>query len=162
MASAQPDIIGLGKRLNDRTRFHEHDNLESEVMDIIRPFTTRRHLPDRWVSIGNILCPFDVKTTVNCEDKSHYQYAQLSEVGFGMFIVYRSNGVLLANWFDDLQWAGPFKPTDNSRNHDPYFKITGGGEPLAEFVRNATQDVRRKDFIDALGLLASLPGMRET
>ena len=62
--------------MNDKftERMKRHDEFENEVMDIIRPYTTRRHLPDRFVSFKNKIYAWDAKTSIFVEDKSHDEY----------------------------------------------------------------------------------------
>ena|SRR3990167_4125243 len=140
MDGIEPNATGLEKTVR-RSRFEPHDRLEQEVMDLVRPYTDRKHLPDRWVSFSGIICPFDVKTTVHCEDKSHNEYLRLVREGFyGMWIVYRDYGTLYADWFNNLRWGGPYPPRINSRSGDPYYRI-GGGRLLDEFLRCASREI---------------------
>lgn len=119
-----------------------HDELENEVMGIIRPFTTRRHLPDKWVSFNNKLCAWDLKTSIHVEEDAHDEYHRLVvEDGVPMFIVYdrnRPEHEWYADWVQRLTWKGPYPPSSNSTANDPYYKISGG-VPLAEFLQQARE-----------------------
>lgn len=141
MDGIEPNIVSLGKNLTDN-RFAAHDELENKVMDIIRPYTDRKHLPDRWVSLGGVLCPFDVKTTVHCEDNSHDEYLRLFNDGYGMFVVYQDFGVLYADWFDKLTWRGPYPPTARSRSGDPFYRVSGG-RPYEKWCLVAPREAQR-------------------
>ncbi len=111
-------------------------------MDLVRPYVDRKHLPDRWVSFSGVLCPFDLKTTIFCEDKSHNEYQRLFNDGYGMWIVYRDNNfpdTWYADWFNSLKWEGPFPPSCKSRSGDRYYMISGG-RALDEFLRCASRE----------------------
>ena len=128
MDGIKPNIASVGTYVKP-PRFAEHDNYEDQIMDLVRPFTDRKHLPDRWVSFAGVLCPFDVKTTIFCEDKSHNEYQRLSDSGYGMWIVYRDKNepdIWYADWFKTLSWSGPYPPSYKSRSGDPYYTISGG------------------------------------
>jgi len=113
-----------------------HDKAEEKVMDIIRPFTTRRHLPDRWVAFNNKLCAWDMKTTIFVEDNSRNEYFRLISEGIPVFIVYQNDGITLAEWVQRLVWIGPLPPTKKSTSGDPYYRISGGIS-LLEFLEKA-------------------------
>ena len=115
-----------------------HDKFENEIMDIVRPYTDRRHLPDRRVSFGGVPCSFDVKSTVFVEANSHDEYFRLLKEGEPVFIVFKdkNDDVLYGDWIDDLVWAGPFAPSDNSTSGDYYYRITSQ-RTLADFLKNA-------------------------
>lgn len=55
-------------------RRQKHDQKEDEVMNKIRPFTKRKHLPDRWIDFNGMLCAWDLKTNVFVEQNSHDEY----------------------------------------------------------------------------------------
>jgi len=124
-----------------RSRMKEHDELETRIMDIIRPFTDRKHLPDRRVSFHNKPVSFDVKTRVFVEDNAHDEYFRLLAGGEPVFIVYQNgdgkkygDGKLYAGWIEQLTWAGPFKKSTRSTCGDNYYRISGG-VPLADFLK---------------------------
>ena len=48
-------------------RIKAHDKFENEIMDVMRPFTTRKHLPDRFVSFSDRLYAWDAKTNIFVE-----------------------------------------------------------------------------------------------
>ena len=126
--------------MNDKftERMKRHDEFENEVMDIIRPYTTRRHLPDRFVSFRNKIYAWDAKTSIFVEDKSHDEYFRLyEENGIPVFIVYKDNEMLMADWITNLSWLGPYPPSENSTCGDPYY-IIGGGRPLEEFLMSVS------------------------
>jgi len=126
------------------TRFYQrlkiHDEGEEQVMNIMRPYTDRRHLPDRWVSFNGKIHAFDFKTGTFVEKAAHDEYFRvLEQDGIPVFIVYCKNGQYLAGFIQSLNWKGPFPPSENSTNGDPYYQISGG-IPLAEFLK----EIRRK------------------
>lgn len=127
---------------NFNNRYGAHDKLENELMDEIRPYTTRRHLPDRWVSFSGELCPFDLKASSPfMEDNSHDEYFRLLEAGFYVWIIYRDgNGKLRADWLSRLKLTGPCAPSPKSRNGDPYYSIRGG-RPYKDFLKAAAKEV---------------------
>jgi hypothetical protein len=136
---------GVANKVNNK--FHErkkkHDEFEEKVMDIMRPFTTRRHLPDRFVSFNDKLYAFDMKTTPFVEDKSHDEYFRLCrEENIPVFIVYVNDGEIMADWITKLTWQGPFPPSEKSTCGDPYYKISGGRtlEEFLECSRNSDDD----------------------
>lgn len=118
------------------TRRIQHDRKEDEVMDIIRPYTNRRHLPDRWIALGGMLCAWDMKTNIFVEKNSHDEYFRVFESdGIPVFIVYQDKEKgLLADWINRLDWRGPFPPSAKSTSGDPYYRISGG-RPLIEFLK---------------------------
>jgi hypothetical protein len=117
-----------------KKRSKYHDEKEDEVMNAIRPFTDRRHLPDRWVSFRGMLCAWDLKTNIFVEDNSHNEYFHVFEKdGIPVFIVYLDGGKYFANWIQNLNWQGPYPPSKNSTSGDPYYKISCG-IPLDEFL----------------------------
>ena len=122
-----------------RQRFDErrkkHDVFEEGAMDVIRPHTTRRHLPDRFISLHDEICAFDAKTTVFVEDNSHDEYFRVqTDDDIPVFIVYLDKEEVLAGWIDDLTWNGPRPPSKNSTCGDPYY-IISGGVPLVEWLK---------------------------
>ena len=120
-------------------RRRKHDEEEERIMNFIRPYTDRRHLPDRWVSFNGMLCAFDVKTGIFVEKNSHDEYFRVfRQDGIPVFIVYRDGGKRLANWIQLLEWSGPFPPSSKSTSGDPYYKISGG-IPLDEFIKRAAR-----------------------
>ena len=122
-------------------RAKKHDELENEIMGIVRPFTDRKHLPDRRVSFGGVPCSFDVKTTIFVEDNSHDEYFRLWNEGEPVFIVYQiTTSQLYADWIINISWAGPFPPSKNSTCGDPYYRIDGG-RGLNEFLNNAEHEI---------------------
>jgi hypothetical protein len=116
-----------------------HDELETSVMNIIRPFTDRRHLPDRRISFKQVPVSFDIKTTIFVEENSHDEYFRLWDEGEQVFIVYKNlynpHAEILADWIINLAWSGPYPPSPNSTSGDPYYKISGG-KPLMEFLKS--------------------------
>ena len=119
-------------------RRKKHDEEEERIMNFIRPYTDRRHLPDRWVSFNGMLCAFDIKTSVFVEKNSHDEYFRVFERdGIPVFIVYCDGENRLANWIQSLEWRGPFPPSPRSTSGDPYYRISGG-IPLDEFVKRAS------------------------
>lgn len=124
-----------------RERAEKHDKLENEVMDMIRPFTDRRHLPDRRISFADTPCSWDFKATIFVEDSSRDEYFRLWNDGEPVFIVYLNNdGKYYADWITNLSWLGPFPPSKKSTCNDPYYRIDGGRE-LMDFVNNAKYEV---------------------
>ena len=110
-------------------RMREHDKFENDIMDMMRPFTTRKHLPDRFISFGGKLYAWDAKTTIFVEDSSHDEYFRVqNENGIKVFIVYfdKKKNTVFAEWIDKLTWHGPFPPSKNSTCNDPYYRIEGG------------------------------------
>lgn len=109
-------------------RAKKHDKLEVQIMNEMRPHTTRRHLPDRWVSFNDVIYPCDIKTNIYVEDNSHDEYFRLLDEGYRPFIVYRNKktGETKADFIDNLTWEGPFPATKNSTSGDDYYKIAGG------------------------------------
>jgi len=125
-------------------RRRKHDEEEERIMNFIRPYTDRHHLPDRWVSFNGMLCAFDVKTNIFVEKNSRDEYFRVFEQdGIPVFIVYCDGEKKLANWIQLLEWRGPFPPSPNSTSGDPYYRISGG-VPLDEFVRRATRSHERR------------------
>ncbi len=59
------------------------------------------------------------------------------ENGIPVFIVYKDNGMLMADWITNLSWLGPYPPSENSTCGDPYY-IIGGGRPLEEFLMSVS------------------------
>jgi len=117
-------------------RAKNHDEKEEKIMGAIRQFTTRRHLPDRWISFNGKLCAWDLKTSSNVEDNSHDEYFRLlKHDNIPVFIVYidKSNGQELANWIQELNWDGPYPPSPNSTCDDSYYRISNG-IPFKEFL----------------------------
>ena len=128
--------------MNDIDRFKKHDEWQEEMMKIIRPFTSMKHLPDVRISIGNLLFSIDFKTTRNVEKNSHDTYFKLFDVGDPVAIVYNDrpsekadNGIIRADWIINLTWNGPYPPRENSRSHD-HFYIISGGKPLIDFLNS--------------------------
>jgi hypothetical protein len=92
-------------------RIKAHDKFENEIMDVMRPFTTRKHLPDRFVSFSDRLFAWDAKTNIFVEKNSHDEYFRVqNENGIPVFIVYKNNGITMAGWITELKWEGPFPP----------------------------------------------------
>lgn len=129
----------------------EHDKQEAEVMDIVRPYTTRRHLPDRWVSFGDTICAFDVKTNCFVENRSHDEYFRCLAEDVPVAIVYRNgktgdkyggDGELHADWIYNLTWHGPFAASSKSTTGDNYYRISGG-RLLADWLQSAGEEVKR-------------------
>jgi hypothetical protein len=117
-----------------RYRQEHHDSEEEKTMNVIRPFTDRHHLPDRWVSFNGKLCAWDLKTNVFVEDNSHDEYFRLfKQDKIPVFIVYIDQGQELANWIQSLRWDGPNPPSPNSTCGDSYYRISGG-IPLQDFL----------------------------
>lgn len=123
-------------------RREAHDQEENAVMDVIRPFTTRRHLPDRFISLRNRLCAWDMKTNVYVEKNSHDEYFRVFQKdGIPVFIVYHHNGERLANWIHFLKWEGPRPPSPRSTSGDPYY-IISNGIPLKQFLETVSGTVQ--------------------
>lgn len=124
-----------------RERAEKHDKIENEIMNMIRPFTDRRHLPDRRISFADTPCSWDLKTNIFVEDSSHDEYFRLWGEGEPVFIVYvNADGKYYADWIINLSWQGPFPPSQKSTSGDPYYRIDGGRE-LMDFVNNAKYEV---------------------
>ena len=131
-------------------RRHEHDIWEEKIMDIIRPFTDRRHLPDRRVSFGQLPCSWDLKTTVFVEDQSRREYLRLWDEGELVFIVYKNgdgdqygDGEWYADWVKYLDWIGPFPPSPRSTSGDDYYRIDAGRKlKLKDFLERAGDEVK--------------------
>lgn len=132
-------------------RFHRraarHDELEARVMDVVRRFTDRKHLPDRRVSFSQTPVSFDVKTNVFVEDNSRNEYFRLWEEGELVFIVFRDgdgekygDGKLYADWIVNLKWRGPFPASERSTSGDDYYRISDG-RPLFDFLETAATEV---------------------
>lgn len=123
-------------------RVKEHDKLEAEVMNIIRPYTTRKHLPDRWIALRDIVVPWDFKSNIFVEDNSHDEYFRLLEEGYKPFIVYRDKKRMefRADWIQNLIWTGPFPASQNSTSGDDYYRISGG-RLLDVFLKHATREM---------------------
>lgn len=119
-----------------RRRLEKHDKLEEKIMNILRIVSHRKHLPDRWISIGDKVCAIDVKTSIYVEDNSHDEYFRVLSEGTPVIIAYELNGVIRANWIQNLQWNGPYPPTPNSTCGDHYYMISGG-VPIYEFLVQA-------------------------
>lgn len=119
-------------QFEDRVRLH--DELEDKVMDFIRKFTTRKHMPDRFISLRDRVVAWDFKTSNNVEEASRNEYFRLLEKdGIPVFIVYKVGKQVYAEWIQNLTWKGSFAPTSNSTSGDRYFKIDGGVK-LSEFM----------------------------
>jgi len=118
-------------------RRQEHDKLENRIMDIIRPFTDRKHLPDRRVSFGGIPYSFDVKTNVFVEKNSHDEYFRLWNEGEQVFIVFQDKNrkMLYADWIINLNWSGPHPPRSQSTSGDPYY-IVSSQKTLNDFLKD--------------------------
>ena len=118
-------------------RRKEHDELEISIMNIIRPFTDRKHLPDRRVSFGGIPYSFDVKTNVFVEDNSRDEYFRLWNEGEQVFIVFKdkSDDIIYADWIINLKWKGPYPPSPNSTSGDPYY-IVSSSKTLDDFLKD--------------------------
>lgn len=117
-------------------RMKEHDKFENDMMDTMRPYTTRKHLPDRFISFCDKLYAWDAKTTIFVEDSSHDEYFRVqNENGIKVFIVYfdKKKNAVFADWIDNLVWHGPFPPSRNSTSGDPYYRIDGG-RTLQDFL----------------------------
>ena len=120
-------------------RVKVHDEFESKIMDKMRPFTTRKHLPDRFVSFPNKLYAWDAKTNIFVEKNSHDEYFRVQEENnIPVFIVYQDKGIIMAGWITEINWEGPFPPSPNSTSGDPYYRISGG-RTLDEFLEGARQ-----------------------
>jgi len=115
-------------------RQQKHDRQEHLAMLAIRKHTVRKHMPDRWISFRGELTPWDYKTNIFVEDNSHDEYFRLLQEGYRMFVVYRNNRRLYANWIDALVWDGPKPASAKSTSGDPYY-ILSGGIPLKEFLK---------------------------
>jgi len=123
-------------------RAEEHDRIEVSIMNHMRKFTDRRHLPDRRVSFSQTPCSWDLKTNVFVESNSHDEYFRLWAEGEPVFIVYRNkdNNDYYADWIINLSWTGPISPSANSTSGDPYYRIAGG-RTLDEFLKSAAREV---------------------
>jgi hypothetical protein len=120
-------------------RRRKHDAKEEEVMNIIRPFTTRRHLPDRWCSFNGKIIAWDMKTNIFVEKNSHDEYFRVfHDDGIPVFIVYTKDNIDYANWIQALDWRGPLPPSPRSTSGDPYY-IISGGLPLMEFLKQVSR-----------------------
>ena len=103
-------------------------------MNLVRPFTTRRHLPYRWCSFNNKIVAWDMKTTIFVEKNSHDEYFRVfQDDGIPVFIVYTDKEIQYANWIQLLNWRGPMPPSPRSTSGDPYY-IVSGGLPLMNFL----------------------------
>ena len=124
-------------------RLKIHDEFEDEVMNIVRPFTNRRHLPDKRVSFGGIPCSFDVKTNIFVEDSSHEEYFRLLREGEPVFIIFKDKqkDITYADWIDNLVWAGPFAPRERSTSGDSYYRITSQ-RTLDEFLKSVMVEAK--------------------
>ncbi len=121
-------------------RMKEHDEFENKIMDILRPYTTRKHLPDRFVSFGDKLFAWDAKTTIFVEDKSHNEYFRIqNENNIPVFIVYQDGDDIRADWISKLTWSGPYPPSKNSTCMDNYYRISRG-RTLDEFIEAIKED----------------------
>lgn len=108
-----------------KERLKKHNKLENKVANIIRPYTTRNHLPDRFVVLGDYVVAWDLKSNIFVEKNSHDEYFRLQNHDrIKVFIVY--DNAQYAEWIDNLNWDGPNPPTKNSTSGDPYYKISGG------------------------------------
>ena len=109
-------------------RARRHDRQENMVMNIIRPFTDRKHMPDRWVSFNSVPTPMDYKTNIFVEDSSHDEYFRLLGEGFRPFIVYRNkrDNHIYAHYIDKLTWSEKQPASDKSTSNDDYYIISGG------------------------------------
>ena len=127
-----------------RRRVKRHDELEIKVMNVMRPRTTRKHLPDRWVSFNDKIYPWDMKSNVFVEDNSHDEYFRLLDEGYRPFIVYRNkqDGIIRADFIDNLTWSGPFPATKRSTTGDDYYRIAGGRllDDFLDGLQESTQD----------------------
>ena len=65
---------GAGMKDKFAERVKVHDEFESKIMDVMRPFTTRKHLPDRFVSFSDRLYAWDAKTNIFVEKNSHDEH----------------------------------------------------------------------------------------
>ena len=133
----------LTKAEKFQNRMKKHDEFESDVMDQMRPYTTRKHLPDRFISFNDNLYAWDAKTTIFVEDSSYEEYFRIQqETGIRVFIVYQGNphDVIFADWIDNLIWHGPFPPSRNSTSGDPYYRIEGS-RTFEEFLSSAKVEV---------------------
>lgn len=124
-------------------RRRKHDKFENDVMDIVRPFTDRRHLPDRRVSFGDVPCSFDVKTNIFVEDNSHDEYFKLLSEGEPVFIIYRYKEIVYADWITNLKWIGPFPASPKSTSGDPYYRIESQ-RTLAAFLKHARAEAQER------------------
>jgi len=116
-----------------KARRETHDELEGQIMNIIRPHTTRKHLPDRLVSFNDRLVAWDAKANVFVEDNSHDEYFRIqNENDIPVFIVYE-NGTL-AEYIDELIWSDKMPASPKSTTGDDYY-IISGGIPLEEFLK---------------------------
>lgn len=123
-------------------RFSKHDIFESNMMKIIRCHATDNHVPDIRIYVNKTLFSIDFKTTRNVEKNSHDMYFSLVHGGELVAIVYNDrpseklpDGEIKAAWITNLQWTGPFPPSQYSRSGDSYYKI-GGGIPLVDFLKS--------------------------
>ena len=128
-------------------KFHErakrHDAFEEKVMNELRKHSSRKHLPDRWISFGGNVCALDIKTTVFVEDNSHDEYFRLyNEDEIPVFIVYydKSKDKTFMEWIHLLTWKGPFEPSKNSTSGDHYYIISGGREKET-FLANVSEEL---------------------
>lgn len=126
--------------LPNNDRFREHEQFQAKMLDIIRPYTDLKHLPDIRISINKVIFYIDFKTTSNVEKNSHDTYFGLLYDGEKVALVYNNrpseklpDGDVLAGWINELVWAGPYPPSIRSRSGDPYYRISGG-IPLVEFL----------------------------
>lgn len=120
-----------------RRRQRRHDRYEAMVMNLLRPHTTRKHLPDRRVSFNGNIYSWDFKTKCFVEANSHDEYHRLLGEGEEVFIVYRNDMRLRAGFINDLRWDGPHPPSPRSTSGDSYYIISGG--------------MSLRDFIELLG-----------
>jgi len=130
-------------------RRQKHDALEEDVLNIVRPYTDRRHLPDRRVSFSGIPCSYDFKTNVHVENNSYKEYMRLWSEGELVFIIYQNgdgeeygDGELYADWIQYLNWIGPIPASINSTSGDNYYRIgTGRKLKLKDFLKKANDEV---------------------
>jgi hypothetical protein len=119
-------------------RMKKHDKFESDIMEIMRPFTSRRHMPDRFVSFNGHIVAWDAKTTKYVEDNSYDEYFRLqSENNIPVFIVWQvDDAEIYAEWIDNISWHGPYDASPNSTSGDDYY-IMYGGKTLKQFLSDS-------------------------
>jgi len=154
MDGTEQNNVNLGKNMRSSKfieRLDKHDKLKEEVMDIIRPYTSRRHMPDSRIAFNDIPCSWDLKVTTAVEKASHDEYFRLyKEENEWIFIVYKNgdgkdygDGKLYADWIHKLKWSNLYSPSKNSTCNDYYYRISGG-RLLDEFLYMAEVELSDK------------------
>ena len=137
----------MSNEIFDKRR-EKHDKIENVIMDKMRPYTDRKHLPDRRVSFSQIPCSWDMKTNVFVEDNSYDEYWRLYLEGEPVFIVYINgdgdeygDGKLYADWIFNIDWSGPFQASKKSTCGDDFYRISGG-RLLEEFLIKVGTEIK--------------------